>query len=43
MISGEVPFDEKLHLLSWNEDTRVHYLPNSLESAVNLAVYKHHR
>ena len=42
MISGQVPFNDTLHLLSWNEDTRVHYLPNSLESAVNLAVYKYH-
>ena len=30
MTSGNVPYEEELRLLKWNEDTNVHFIENSL-------------
>lgn len=43
IMQGTVPFEELGSLLAWNEDTRVHFLPGSLEAAASLVLYKHRK
>ena len=43
MTSGAIPFSEELNLLRWNEDIGVHFLEKSLETAINIAIFKKNR